>query len=148
MPDQKDDTTLDGNAEMVRVIADQIGNTIVARMEQSNKLVDFHTNRQFHEWLDERMDNRNRKVLFQLLAAYLIPVLVGGAVIYNKLDTAIQDQAENTDTLYARAQFIRDQQEFNCRVLQHLARKDGTEVIRELGPCRFQSADDMRDLRR
>lgn len=142
------DEKLDGNAEQVRAIVQQFADTIIGRMEQSNKLVDFHTNRQFHEWLDERMDNRNRKVLFQLLAAYLIPVLVGGAVIYSKLDVALRDQSENTATLYARAQFIRDQQDFNCRVVGYLARRDGVEAVRELAPCRFDSADDLRDLRR
>lgn len=146
--DDNNDKRLDGNAEQVRHIVEQFSNTIIGRMEQSNKLVDFHTNRQFHEWLDERMDNRNRKVLFQLLAAYLIPVLVGGAVIYAKLDRALAVQAENTRALYSRGQFIRDQQDFNCRVVNYVARKDGSQEASALLPCRFDSADSPQDVRR
>lgn len=133
-----------GNAEQVRAVAEQLATSILGQIEQRGTIVDFATNEKFHKWFDERMDNRNRKMILQLALAYIVPIFIGGAVLYNKMDDVVVSNDENTSTLYARGQFVRDQQTFNCEVAGIIAQEHKIIVT----PCRFDSADDPRDVRR
>lgn len=138
---------MDGNAEQIRAIVDQLAGTIIKKIEARGTIVDFHTNEEFHEWLDERVENKARKWIVALVIAYIIPIMIGvyyAGKVTEMLESALEAQEVNTQSLYSRGQFVRDQQDFNCRMSSVLQQTHNVDI----GPCRFESADSPLDRRR
>lgn len=140
----------DGNAEQVRVITEQLAEAIIRKInnddEASTRLA-FHQHPDFQAWLDRRISEKIRLWVFGAVAANIIPML---AIVFmlgtikENVSSALSEQTENTQTLYARGQFIRDQQDFNCAIRTAIK---GVHNI-DIGNCRFASTDSPRDTRR
>lgn len=139
-----------GNSEQMERIANGIAEGILRRIREDDeaaRTLAAHQHPEFQAWVDKRIGEKIRLWFLGILISNVIPLIaiafyLGG--INSDMQQARREQDINTAALYSRGGFVRDQTSFNCRVRDWI---DQNFQI-DLGPCKFESADDPQDRRR
>lgn len=88
----------DGNAEQLKMIAEEIGRTIVKNLEKEGEVVMPHQSSEFQNWLDRRIGEKLRLWAFGLVAAYAIPALIL-AYTFGRLTDQIEASVSDKDDI-------------------------------------------------